>query len=138
LTDRSAIERNKDVSTRWHEAWGTPAIESAYREYLAADFVADLFGQGRVNRDEFIRRDRLFASAFSDSRVVVMDIVGEGNVVMTRMHWTAIHSGRLEDLEPTGRRVDIYGFGLDRFRNGQVIEHIPLFDQWKLMQQLRT
>jgi predicted ester cyclase len=47
-------------------------------------------------------------------------------------------AGRLEDLEPAGRRIDIYGFGLDRFRDGQVIEHIPLFDQWKLMQQLRT
>lgn len=63
--------------------------------------------------------------------------MGEGNVVMTRMHWTAIHTGRFEDLQATGRPVDIYGFGLDRFRDGRVIEHISLFDQWKLMQQLR-
>jgi predicted ester cyclase len=137
-SELTTVEPNKSVSIRWHEAWGTRDIESAYRDCLAPDFVADLFGQGKVGRDAFIRRDRLFASAFAENHVVVLDIVGEGDVVMTRMHWTAIHSGRLDDLEPTGRRVDIYGFGLDRFRDGHVMEHIPLFDQWKLMQQLRS
>lgn len=46
--DQHTVERNKAVSVSWHQAWGTPDIESAYRECLAEDFVADLFGQGRV------------------------------------------------------------------------------------------
>lgn len=32
--DQHIVERNKAVSLRWHQAWGTPDIESAYRECL--------------------------------------------------------------------------------------------------------
>jgi hypothetical protein len=35
----SREQNNKAVSRRWHEAWGTHAITSAYAECLAPDFT---------------------------------------------------------------------------------------------------
>jgi hypothetical protein len=79
--DQHTVERNKKVSLRWHQAWGTLDIESAYRECLAEDFVADLFGQGRVDREEFIRRDRMFEASLA------VDLTG---LIRQRMRGRAI------------------------------------------------
>lgn len=134
--DRDRGERNKAVSRRWHEAWGTPDITDAYGECLAPEFRALFFGQGWVDRATYIQQDQEFLRAFSDVRLSVDEAVAEGDIVMVRMTWRAIHSGEMLGLAPTERSFEIMGFGRDRFVNGRVIEHIPLFDQFSLFQQL--
>jgi predicted ester cyclase len=83
-----------------------------------------------------MRRDTEFARAFSDIRIIVEEMVAEGDAVISRMAWTATHTGQFQWLAPTGKRFTITGFGLDRFRDGKVVEHIPLFDQLSMLQQL--
>jgi predicted ester cyclase len=39
-------------------------------------------------------------------------------------------------IPPTGREVSIGGVAIDRFENGQSVEHWEIFDQMGLMQQL--
>jgi steroid delta-isomerase-like uncharacterized protein len=130
------LERNKHTSRRWHESWGTDAIEAAYAECLAPEFTAQFFGQGVVDRDSYIRQDRNFAKAFSDTSIKVEDIVAEGDTVMVRMTWRGTHSGEMLGIPATGKRFEVSGFALDRFRDGRVVEHIPLFDQPSLLRQL--
>jgi predicted ester cyclase len=130
-------EQNKSISKRWHEAWGTPALQQAYDRYLSEDFRALFFGQGWVDRATYIQRDQEFLTGFSDVRIVVEEAVAEGDVVMSRMKWTGVHTGAVPGIPaPTGKRFEIMGFGMDRFRDGKVVEHIPLFDQASLVQQL--
>ena len=123
---------------RWHEAWGTAQITAAYEDCLAPDFRALFFGQGWIDRATYIERDQSFMRAFSDIRLSIEEIVGEGDLVFCRMLWRARHSGPLMGIEPTGRSFEIMGFAQDRFRSGRVIEHVPLFDQASLFQQLRA
>jgi predicted ester cyclase len=52
------------------------------------------------------------------------------------MTWRAVHTGTFQGIQPTGRRFEIMGFAVDRFRQGRVVEHVPLFDQFSLFQQL--
>jgi steroid delta-isomerase-like uncharacterized protein len=129
-------EKNKSIARRWHEAWGTSDIRAAYDECLAPDFRAQFFGQGWVDRDTYIRLDQEFAAAFSDSHITVDEIVAEGDIVMSRMTWRGVHTGPFQDIQPTGKRFEIMGFAVDRFDQGRVVEHIPLFDQFSLFQQL--
>ena len=128
--------RNKAVSKRWHEAWGTSGIVAAYRECLAADFTADFFGQGRVDRATYIARDQEFASGFSDAGITVEEMVAEDDRVMARMTWRGRHTGTILGTPATGRRFEVAGFAVDRFRDGQVIEHVPVIDQLALLRQL--
>jgi predicted ester cyclase len=129
-------EKNKSIARRWHEAWGTSAIAAAYDECLASDFRAQFFGQGWVDRATYIRLDQEFAAAFSNSHITVDESVAEGDTVMSRMTWRAVHTGTFQGIQPTDRRFEIMGFAVDRFRNGRVVEHVPLFDQFSLFQQL--
>lgn len=129
-------EQNKAMSRKWHEAWSTGDIERAYREYLHPDFRVLFFGHGWVDRETYIAQDRAFMSAFSDIRIKVEEMVAEGETVVCRMTWAATHTGQLQGIQPTGKRFEVMGFGLDRYRDGIVVEHIPLFDQFSQFKQL--
>jgi predicted ester cyclase len=135
-TTPTTVERNKATSKRWHEAWGTDAIDDAYETCLAPDFTAEIFGQGVVGRDEYIARERAFVAAFSDSRITIEEMVGEGDTVMVRMTWEARHTGEVLGIAPTGRPFRISGFAADRHRDGKVVEHVRLFDRPSLLRQL--
>jgi predicted ester cyclase len=131
-----SIERNKAVARRWHEAWGTDAITAAYAECLASDFKALFFEQGWLDRDTYILHDQAFAAAFSDTRISVEESVAEGEIVMSRMTWCGRHTGAFQGIPVTGKQFEIMDFAVDRFRSWCVIEHVPLFDQFSLLQQL--
>jgi predicted ester cyclase len=85
----------KQISRRWHEAWGTPDIEAAYRECLAPDFRVLFFGQGWVDRDAYIKGDRAFMAAFAEIEMKVEEAVAEGDTVISRMTWRGRHTGML-------------------------------------------
>jgi predicted ester cyclase len=131
------MHRNKETSRRWHEAWGTNGLEAAYEACLAPDFRALFFGQGWVDRDRYIERDRAFLAAFADVEVAVEDLAEEHDLVFCRMRWRGRHTGDIPGAKASGRRFEIMGFAQDRFRDGRVVEHIPLFDQAKLYEQLQ-
>jgi predicted ester cyclase len=132
-----SIEKNKAAAKRWHQAWGTSGITAAYAEYLAPEFRAMFFGQGWVDRATYIERDQAFMAAFEGIQLTVEEIIGEGDLVFCRMRWRARHIGPIFGIQATGRRFEIMGFGQDRFRAGQVVEHIPLFDQASFIQQIQ-
>ena len=77
-----------------------------------------------------------FFAAFPDLQIHIDDLVAEGDRLVTR--WTAqgTHQGELMGIAPTGRSVAVTGIAIDRFENGQSVEHWEVFDQMGLMQQL--
>ena len=77
-----------------------------------------------------------FVAAFPDIHLEINDLVAEGNKLVTS--WTAqgTHQGELMGIPPTGNSVTVSGIAIDRFENGQSVEHWELFDQMGLMQQL--
>ena len=77
-----------------------------------------------------------FLAAFPDIHVHIEDLVTENDKVVT--HWSArgTHTGELMGIPPTGKSVNVTGIAIDRFENGQSVEHWEVFDQMGLMQQL--
>src|SRR5687767_14420233 len=132
-----SIDKNKAASRRWHEAWGTSGIKLAYEECLAPEFRAMFFGQGWVDRTAYIDHDQCFSAAVEGTQLTVEEIIGEGDLVFCRMRWRARHIGPIYGLQATGRSFAIMGFAQDRFRGGQVVDHIPLFAQASFLQQLQ-
>ena len=126
----------KSKSTFWHEAFGTDQLTSAYDEVLADDFRALFFGHGWVTKEQYMAGDQEFARAFENIVMRVESIAQEGETVFCRMRWTGKHVGEVLGLQPSGREFELFGFCEDTYRDGKVVEHIPLFDTDALKQQL--
>lgn len=77
-----------------------------------------------------------FLAAFPDLHVHIEDTLAEGNQLVIRWSAHGTHEGELMGIPPTGQRVSVGGTAIDRFENGQSVEHWEIFDQVGLMRQL--
>jgi predicted ester cyclase len=65
----------------------------------------------------------------------VLDSAEEDTVVY-RFTARGTHKGPFMGVPPTGRRVRVVGIGIDRFRDGKMIERWVQYDSAGLLQQL--
>lgn len=77
-----------------------------------------------------------FLAAFPDIHVHIEDLFSEGDKLVTRWSAHGTHDGELMGIPPTGKQASVSGIAIDRFENGQSVEHWEIFDQLGLMQQL--
>lgn len=77
-----------------------------------------------------------FFAAFPDIHVHVEDLVAEGDRTVLRWSAHGTHNGELMGIPATGNTVNFSGIAIDRFENGQSVEHWEEIDQLGLMQQL--
>ena len=78
----------------------------------------------------------MFRSAIPDLRVVVEDIIAEGDKVAVRYTLEGTHEGELFGVPPTGKRVSIKSISVERVSDGKIIEHWRVTDSLDMMQQL--
>lgn len=108
---------------------------AAFKELMAPDFVAHMAG-GDQRREAFVQHNGAFTAPFSEREFAVEDQVAEGDKIVTRAAWRATHSGVFQGLPPTGKRIAVSAYLLDRVKDGKVVEHWSLFDVMSMMQQL--
>jgi steroid delta-isomerase-like uncharacterized protein len=75
-------------------------------------------------------------AAFPDMQIKIEDVFGEGDKLVLRWSAHGTHNGDMMGIPPTGKQISIGGIAIDRFENGQSVEHWEIFDQTGLMQQL--
>jgi steroid delta-isomerase-like uncharacterized protein len=78
----------------------------------------------------------MFQSAMPDLRVVIEDMIAEGDKVATRYTLEGTHEGELFGVPPTGRRLSIKSFTVERVADGKIREHWRVTDSLDMMQQL--
>jgi steroid delta-isomerase-like uncharacterized protein len=78
----------------------------------------------------------MFRSAMPDLRVVVEDMIAEGDKVATRYTLEGTHEGELFGVPPTGQRLSIKSMTVERVSEGQIREHWRVTDNLDMMQQL--
>ncbi len=77
--------------------------------------------------DELLKRD---------NRVIIEDLIAEGDKVVCRFTASGIHQGEFMGIPPTEKRVTIMEIRIYRIIGGKIVECWGLFDQMGLMQQL--
>ncbi len=75
-------------------------------------------------------------SAFPDTRVVIDDVIAEGDRVVLRTTWTGTHKGEMESIPPTGRVVKFSETVIYRFENGKMVEVWVDWDELGMYRQL--
>lgn len=125
----------KALAKRFFEEVWNQGDESAIDRYIAADASGNDpdFGAGR---ETFRRQWREWRAAFPDLHFEVVDLVAEGDKVVTRWVLTGTHQGPIFGIQPTGRRVRVEGMSLDRIKDGQIIEGFDGWDALGLRRQL--
>ena len=130
--------QNKDVVRRVHDRVFSQGDLSAVDELYSADFVCHfLVGpewRGREGVKEHVTDLR---RAFPDWREEVVDIIAEGDRVVTRFRSSGTHRGEFQGIPPTERRVTVPEVAIFRLANGQIAEQWGFPDIAGLLRQLQ-
>jgi predicted ester cyclase len=101
--------------------------ESAIDRFIPADAKGNDndFGNGR---EAFRAQWRRWMAAFPDLHFELVDMIAEGEQVLTRWTLTGTHSGApFMGVEPTGTKIKVEGMSFDRIIDGMCVEG---FDGW--------
>jgi steroid delta-isomerase-like uncharacterized protein len=79
---------------------------------------------------------RSFCNAFPNLRVIVEDVIGEGNHVAVRWVATMTHTGDGLGIPPTGKNVSLPGSSFAVVEDGKMIEAWNYIDMGHLYKQL--
>ncbi|QXQ06171.1 ester cyclase [Sphingosinicellaceae bacterium] len=89
-----------------------------------------------TGREGFKTLVQFWRNAFPDIREDVVEILAEDDQVASRFRLQGTHSGDFYGIPGTGRRVDIYGAEIFRFKNNVVVEYVYHEDALGLFFQL--
>jgi predicted ester cyclase len=78
-----------------------------------------------------------FRDAFPDWHQEIIELVAEGTTVVARFRCTGTHQGPWQDLQPTGRTMDIDEVYFFRVTNDRLARVWGLEDTWTRYQQLQ-
>lgn len=130
-------ERNKAIMRRFIAEYQTGGDEAVLADTIAADVVDHSRPPGIAPGIEGVRQQfDGFRRAFPDFRATVLDMVAEGDRVVTYKAFHGTHEGELMGIPATGRTVEILVIDIVRLAGGQVVEHWNVVDRLGLMQQL--
>jgi predicted ester cyclase len=141
VREHSRLERNKEILRRIHkEVWSNPDLNAALKaadELYTPDFVVhDPTGdyRGLASRKKDIADSRL---ASPDYKEDVLDIVAEGDMVVTRFLATGTQTGDIPAIpgyQPVipanGKFTRIPSMAAHRLVNGRLAEQWEFFDSW--------
>jgi steroid delta-isomerase-like uncharacterized protein len=131
-----SIEQNKAIARQLNQAFDTNA-QAMLNELLAPDLMAHFPGlPAPLNREALLQVVSQFAAAFTDNHTTTDDQIAEGDKVMTRITWRAVHSGDFQGIPATGKQIEVSGIAIERIQDGKIVEHWSNLDQMSLMQQL--
>jgi len=131
----------RSLSRRWFEEVWNQGREATIEELLLPETI--LYGVGEGGRElrgpdgfrEFYRR---FRSAFPDLRVVVEDVLADGDRTAVRLSFTGTHTGAGLGVPPTGRSFSSTAIVIIRWRDGRAVEGWNQFDAAGMMAQLNA
>jgi predicted ester cyclase len=135
--DKDIKQKNIDVVLRaHHEVWNGKQydlIPEIYAEDYQAHFICGLETEGQDGVREFISGHH---KSFPDWTEKVVDIVADGDRVVTRYISTATHEGEFQGIAPTGRKIEIAEVSIHRVLNGKIVEQWGFPDGLSHIQQL--
>jgi predicted ester cyclase len=136
-----STEDNNAVTRRFYE-------EVFDRGNLA--HVDEVFDPNYVDHDTFNPMGNLegfkqavasLKEAFPDSKMVIEDLISEGDKVVARVTMQGTNTGPLSmgpgnTIPATGKSLSATGIDIIQFAGGKVVEHWGEFDMMGMMQQL--
>lgn len=132
-----SAEESKAIMRRFWEVWEQGNVELLDEllapEYINHTLAAPDLPPGPEGVKEVVS---MFRSGIPDLRVVIEDMIAEGDRVATRYALEGTHGGHLFGIAPTGRALSIKSMTVERLSGGKIIEHWRVTDELDMMRQL--
>jgi predicted ester cyclase len=131
-------EEAKAVIRRWNdEGWSGGNYDLAHEIIAPVMTVHGAGGQAvGMGPDGLVDLIRTWRTAFPDGRMEVDDLIVDGDLVGIRNTWHGTHTADFYGIPPTGKTVHVTSIGIDRVKDGQVVEGWGELDMIGMMQQL--
>jgi len=128
---------NKETVRKVQEAWNQNRLDDL-DQYFAPDFKANSNdpsgapGLAGAKTAHGVMNQRM-----SDRNVQILELIEEGDRVVTRNRATGKHTGQPWMGAPAdGKAYEIESWSIYRFRDGKIVEHWGLNDAMRLMMQI--
>jgi predicted ester cyclase len=128
MTGQADSERNMKVA-RWWAGREYPARRQHLQQERQTNGIA-------VGVAGLKRRIQERLEGFPDLPVDIEDLFSADDKVVTRLVWRGIHTGSYAGIKATGKRVEVPGFAIWRFEDGQVVEVSTIQDRFALLSRL--
>ncbi len=73
---------------------------------------------------------------FPDGYEEIHDMVAEGDTVIVRWIFRGTHQGQFMGIPPTGKHIEINGYGTYHLKNGQIVADTMCMDWFDALEQL--
>jgi steroid delta-isomerase-like uncharacterized protein len=132
-----SAEENKAIVRRFWGVWEEGNIDLV-DELLAPDYINHTPATpDQPTGPEGVKGVvTMFRSAMPDLRVVIEDMIAEGDKVAVRYTLEGTHDGELFGVPPTGHRLSIKSIAVERVSDGKIRDHWRITDSLDMMQQL--
>lgn len=116
------LDANRDVVKKYHEVWSNGQV-TELDKLLAPDFVCHFINgiewKGIEGASNSITNHR---KSFPDWKEEIVDMISEGDKVVTRYKSTGTQNGTFNGFDSTGKKVTIYETSIYRITNGKMVE----------------
>ncbi len=120
------------------EVWSAGKLEKAYQliapEYRFHNPVIRL--EGPTGPDLATSMVEHRREAFPDLSIQAVDVFTQGDKVAVRWEAKATHSGKLGDVEPTGKKISFEGISIFRVAGGRIYEEWTVDDFARVLREL--
>ena len=131
-------EENKATSRRFYEELFNQGNLHVAEEIVTLDFVLHDPNipeepRGPEGLKQFVT---MYRNVFPDLNFTIEDQIAEGEKVGTRWVAYGTHQGELMGIAPTGKRVTVRAFTLQRFSGSKIAEDWAHYDALGMMRQI--
>jgi steroid delta-isomerase-like uncharacterized protein len=131
-------DANKAIAKRFFDEMCNGRKLNLAQEFFAADHTHHDpsnpgLGPGPEGMKQLVT---VYQTAFADAHWTVNEMLSAGDTVITRWTGTGTHSGSLQGIPPTGKKVKVTGIWMQRFSGGKIVESWDNWDSLGLLQQV--
>ena len=127
---------NKAILQRAAENFSNPQHRMAYLELYDPTIVLHGYQGVEPGLASVKQFYQAFWAAFPDCKLVLEDLVAEGDKVACRFVVYATHQGEFQGIPATGKQIALPGITILQFANSRCIERWSQADFVGLLQQL--
>jgi len=120
----------KSLFKKANQNRGTPV------KMCTKDFTAHIIGSSPRNLEAFQRYQTSYYARFSDTQIIIEDLIAEGDRVAFRGFVKSVHTAEFMDVPAKGTHVVVPIFGFAKIANGKIAEWWNSPDRLSWMQQI--
>ena len=129
-------EANKTLVQRCvDEVWNQKDLDRL-DQFLAPSFTGQTPDGMLRNRNEYRQHVERYAKAFPDCRILIEQMVAEGDLVAVQYTASGTHRGDFKGIAPTAKHASVKGMMVLKISGGKIVNEISAWDRLSLFEQL--